>query len=77
MIIGKTKFIEELYNGYIVSEYDKKYRFKLYDNRIGNEINTKHLIIKNYQRDQNAKENDKTKGDKQGYKIYDMIKYMI
>jgi len=48
MIIGKTKFIEELYNGYIVTEYDKKYKFKLYDNRIGNEINTKHLIIKNY-----------------------------
>ena len=48
MIIGKTKFIEELYNGYIVDEYDKKYRFKLYDNRIGDEINTKHLIIKNY-----------------------------
>lgn len=48
MIIGKTKFIEELYNGYIVAEYDKKYRFKLYDNRVGDEINTKHLIIKNY-----------------------------
>ena len=48
MIIGKTKFIEELYNGYIVEEYDKKYRFKLYANRIGDEINTKHLIIKNY-----------------------------
>ncbi len=48
MIIGKTKFIEELYNGYIIAEYDKKYNFKLYDNRIGNEINTKHLIIKNY-----------------------------
>ena len=48
MIIGKTKFIEELYNGYIVAEYDKKYKFKLYDNRIGDEINTKHLIIKNY-----------------------------
>ena len=48
MVIGKTKFIEELYNGYIVGEYDKKYRFKLYDNRIGDEINTKHLIIKNY-----------------------------
>lgn len=48
MIIGKTKFIEELYNGYIVAEYDKKYKFKIYDNRIGNEINTKHLIIKNY-----------------------------
>jgi DNA adenine methylase len=48
MIIGKTKFIEELYSGYIVAEYDKKYKFKLYNNRIGNEINTKHLIIKNY-----------------------------
>ena len=48
MIIGKTKLIEELYNGYIVDEYNKKYRFKLYDNRIGDEINTKHLIIKNY-----------------------------
>ena len=48
MIIGKTKFIEELYNDYIVAEYDKKYKFKLYDNRIGEEINTKHLIIKNY-----------------------------
>jgi DNA adenine methylase len=48
MIIGKTKFIEELYNGYIVAEYDKKYKFKLYNNRVGDEINTKHLIIKNY-----------------------------
>jgi DNA adenine methylase len=48
MIIGKTSFIEELYNGYIVSEYDKRYRFKLYANRIGDEINTQHLIIKNY-----------------------------
>ena len=48
MIIGKTKFIEELYCGYIVAEYDKKYKFKLYNNRIGDEINTKHLIIKNY-----------------------------
>ena len=48
MIIGKTKFIEELYNGYIVDEYEKKYRFNLYANRIGDEINTKHLIIKNY-----------------------------
>jgi len=48
MIIGKTPFITELYNDYIVDEYDKKYRFKLHSNRIGNEINTKHLIIKNY-----------------------------
>lgn len=48
MIIGKTPFISELYNDYIVDEYDKKYRFKLHSNRIGDEINTKHLIIKNY-----------------------------
>ena len=48
MIIGKTKFIEELYSGYIVDEYEKKYKFKLYDNRVGDEINTKHLVIKNY-----------------------------
>ena len=48
MIIGKTKFIEDLYKDYIIDEYDKRYKFKLYDNRIGDEINTKHLIIKNY-----------------------------
>ena len=48
MIIGKTKFIEDLYKDYIVDEYDKKYKFKLYNNRIGDEINTKHLIIKNF-----------------------------
>jgi DNA adenine methylase len=49
MIIGKTKFIEELYKDYIVEEYDKKYRFKLHSGRIGDEINTKHLVIKNYE----------------------------
>ena len=48
MIIGKTPFIEELYKDYIVEEYDKKYRFKLHSGRIGDEINTKHLVIKNY-----------------------------
>jgi DNA adenine methylase len=48
MIIGKTKFIQDLYKDYIIDEYDKKYKFKLYDNRIGNEINIKHLIIKNF-----------------------------
>ena len=48
MIIGKTPFIEELYKDYIVEEYDKKYRFKLHSNRVGDEINTKHLVIKNY-----------------------------
>jgi len=48
MIIGKTDFIENLYKDYIIDEYSKNYRFKLYGNRIGDEINTKHLIIKNY-----------------------------
>ncbi len=48
MIIGKTEFIQELYKEYIVEEYDKKYRFKLHSGRVGDEINTKHLIIKNY-----------------------------
>jgi len=48
MIIGKTTFIEELYKDYIVDEYDKKYKFKLRSGRVGDEINTKHLIIKNY-----------------------------
>jgi DNA adenine methylase len=48
MIIGKTPFIQELYKDYIVDEYDKRYRFKLHSGRVGDEINTKHLIIKNY-----------------------------
>ena len=48
MIIGKTPFIEELYKGYIVEEYDKKYRFKLHSGRVGDEIDNKHLVIKNY-----------------------------
>lgn len=48
MIIGKTSFIQELYKDYIVDEYDKKYRFKLHSGRVGDEINTKHLVIKNY-----------------------------
>jgi DNA adenine methylase len=48
MIIGKTPFIEELYMGYIVGEYQKKYKFKLYAGRIGDEINATHLVISNY-----------------------------
>lgn len=48
MIIGKTDFIVELYKDYIVGEYLKKYRFKLHSGRIGDNINTNHLIIKNY-----------------------------
>jgi DNA adenine methylase len=48
MVIGKTDFIYDLYKDYIVDEYEKKYRFKIHSGRVGDEINTKHLIIKNY-----------------------------
>jgi len=48
MIIGKTDFIEDLYKDYIVGSYDKTYKFKLYAGRIGDDINTQHLIIKNF-----------------------------
>ena len=48
MVIGKTDFIVNLYKDYIISEYDKRYKFKLHSGRIGNEINTVHLVIKNY-----------------------------
>lgn len=48
MIIGKTDFICELYKDYIVEEYNKNYRFKLHSGRVGSEINTSHLVIKNY-----------------------------
>lgn len=48
LIIGKTDFIVDLYRDYIIGEYPKNYRFKLHSGRVGNEINTYHLIIKNY-----------------------------
>jgi len=48
LVIGKTTFIEELYKDYIVEEYQKNYKFKLYAGRVGDEINVKHLVIKNY-----------------------------
>lgn len=48
LIIGKSDFIENLYNDYIVDSYDKKYKFKLYNNRIDDKINNEHLIIKNF-----------------------------
>lgn len=56
MIIGQTDFIKNLYKDYIIDEYDKKYKFKIHSKRIGNEINTKHLIIANYNID-NIKKN--------------------
>ena len=48
MVIGKTPLIEELYDGYIKTEYFKKYAFKIHSNRVGSEINTTHVVICNY-----------------------------
>lgn len=48
LVIGKTAFIEELYTGFIKKEYFKKYAFKIHSNRVGDEINTTHLVITNY-----------------------------
>lgn len=48
MVVGETDFIKELYDGYIVQTYPKKYKFKLHSGRIGDDINTNHLVIKNY-----------------------------
>jgi DNA adenine methylase len=48
MVIGKTPLIEELYGELIIEEYPKKYRFKLHSGRINDNINTTHVIIKNY-----------------------------
>jgi hypothetical protein len=48
MVIGKTDFIENLYKDYVIDKYEKKYKFKIYDGRVGNEINNTHLIITNY-----------------------------
>lgn len=48
MIVGGSDFIKELYKDYIVFEYPKKYSFKLYGGRIGDEININHLVIKNF-----------------------------
>lgn len=48
MVIGKTPMIEELYKDYIKKEYFKKYAFKIHSNRVGDEINTTHVVITNY-----------------------------
>jgi site-specific DNA-adenine methylase len=42
MIIGKTDFIESLYDGYIVEQYYKTYDFNTINK------NVIHLIIKNF-----------------------------
>ncbi len=48
MIVGETPLIRELYEDYIVDSYPKKYKFKLHSGRVGDNINTNHLVIKNY-----------------------------
>jgi len=48
MVIGKTPMIEKLYEGYIKKEYFKRYAFKIHSNRVGDEINTTHVVITNY-----------------------------
>jgi DNA adenine methylase len=45
MIIGKTDFIEELYDGYIVEQYHKNYDFNNINKNVEGSI---HLIIKNF-----------------------------
>ena len=48
MVISETDFIRDLYKDYIVASYPKKYAFKIYDGRIGDEIDKNHLVILNY-----------------------------
>ena len=48
MVIGKTPLIEDLYGSYIKREYHKKYAFKIHSNRVGDEINTTHVVVTNY-----------------------------
>ena len=38
MVIGETEFISQLYEGYIVEKYPKKYKFKIHSGRVGDEI---------------------------------------
>jgi DNA adenine methylase len=48
MVVGETDYIRDLYDGYIVESYPKKYKFKLHSGRVGDSINNNHLVIKNY-----------------------------
>jgi DNA adenine methylase len=48
MVISETDFIKNLYKDFIVGTYPKKYAFKIYKGRIGDEIDKNHLIIMNY-----------------------------
>lgn len=49
MVIGKTPLIEQLYDGMIVAEYPKNYRFRLHSGRVkANDIDIHHVVITNY-----------------------------
>ena len=48
MIISSTPFIDDLYSKHIKGSYSKKYAFKIYGGRIGDEIDKEHLIVTNY-----------------------------
>lgn len=48
MVVGETDYIRSLYNGYIVESYPKHYKFRLHSGRVNDNINTNHLIIKNF-----------------------------
>jgi DNA adenine methylase len=47
-IISETPLINELYKDHIKAKYPKKYSFKIYGGRVGEEIDKNHLIITNY-----------------------------
>lgn len=48
MVVGGSDFIRDLYKDFIIHEYPKKYSFKIYAGRIGDEINVNHLVVSNY-----------------------------
>jgi DNA adenine methylase len=48
MVIGDSELIRELYEGYIVDAYYKKYMFKIHSGRVDDKIDNQHLVIKNY-----------------------------
>lgn len=51
MVVGGSEFIKDLYKDFIVYEYPKKYSFKIYAGRVGDEINVNHLVVTNYKND--------------------------
>ena len=48
VVISDTPLIRELYGEHIKFVYPKKYSFKIYGGRVGEEIDKNHLVITNY-----------------------------